>query len=498
MSLQKKLLLLVILPVCICTTIAVIISSVKISKQGKKGLEDRSTAILDVEIRSFLELHQQGIDLEQELENSTAAKSNEFDNLYKFKISSLNPKNKKHLSTAKEATFVSRFENKNAEHISFVDEETNSLWVMQPVYMDESKGCLDCHKTSKSGTNSIASNLSDKDLQGMFMVISPMKSVQKQVSSAIFQIIFFGVILTILVIIVGFIIVKKIISVFKQIITVSQKVSEGNLQQSLDVHTNDELEELGNYINSMIFSLNNVLLGVREAANELSLSTKEISETSQAMSQAAEEQASQFDRITDSVQQTTMNAVKANDFINKSVVNADKAGAGMSNAIDAMNKIEESSKKINDSVKIISEISFQTNILALNAAVEAARAGEHGRGFAVVAAEVRKLSEKSSMSAAEINNVTGESMVQVVDGQRISQDAGGKIKEIIDAINLIAHSVQEISAAAQEQSSMMKDNSDITNANAQAAQQMANSAVYLNDKANELMEIVDHFKLNEA
>ncbi len=490
MSLQKKLLLLVILPVIICTTIAVVISSLKISSQGKKGLVDKSTAILDVEIKSFIELHQQGIDLEQELDNTTTIKSGDTDNLYKFKISSLNPKNKKHLSTAKETSFVSRFENLSSEHISYIDEETNSLWVMQPVYMEASKGCLDCHKSTKSNTT-------DKELQGMFMVISPMKPVQAQVNSAIFQITLFGIILSIVSILIGFFTIKRIISVFKQIIGVSQKVSEGDLQHKLDIKTNDELEVLGNYINNMVASLNTVLIGVRNAAEELNISTKEISETSQTMSTAAQEQASQFDRISDSVQQTTINAVKANDFINKSVMNADKAGAGMNDAISAMNKIEESSRRINDAVKIISEISFQTNILALNAAVEAARAGEHGRGFAVVAAEVKKLSDKSSKSAEEINIVTNESTNQVIDGQKISQDAGGKIKEIIQAINLIAQSVQDISAAAQEQAAMMKENSHITNTNANAAKQMASSATYLNQKAMELMEIVDHFKLTE-
>jgi methyl-accepting chemotaxis protein len=307
----------------------------------------------------------------------------------------------------------------------------------------------------------------------------------------------FGIILSIVSILIGFFTVKKIIGVFKQIIGVSQKVSEGDLQHKLDIKTNDELEVLGNYINNMVASLNTVLIGVRNAAEELNISTKEISDTSQTMSTAAQEQASQFDRISDSVQQTTINAVKANDFINKSVMNADKAGAGMNDAISAMNKIEESSRRINDAVKIISEISFQTNILALNAAVEAARAGEHGRGFAVVAAEVKKLSDKSSKSAEEINIVTNDSTTQVIDGQRISQDAGGKIKEIIQAINLIAHSVQEISAAAQEQAAMMKENSHITNTNANAAKQMASSATYLNQKAMELMEIVDHFKLTE-
>src|SRR5213078_5379433 len=113
---------------------------------------------------------------------------------------------------------------------------------------------------------------------------------------------------------------------------------------------------------------------------------------------------------------------------------ATRSGEVVAQAVEAMSRIEASSRKIADIIGVIDEIARQTNLLALNAAVEAARAGDAGRGFAVVASEVRTLAQRSSQAAKDIKDLITDSTGQVKEGVDLVNRTGASLQEIVDSI----------------------------------------------------------------
>lgn len=243
---------------------------------------------------------------------------------------------------------------------------------------------------------------------------------------------------------------------------------------------------------------------VAGTAGEISMSTADLSQRTEEQAASLEQTSASMEEIAATVRKNAENAREAETSARTTHQIADRGGDVVGKAVDAMSRIEESSRKISDIISVIDEIARQTNLLALNAAVEAARAGEAGRGFAVVASEVRSLAQRSAQAAKDIKELITGSTGQVKEGVDLVNRAGASLTEIVGSIRHVAAIVSEIASASSEQANgidqvniALNKMDEVTQQNSALVEQNAAAAKSLEDQSHAMAGRVNFFRVGE-
>jgi methyl-accepting chemotaxis protein len=272
----------------------------------------------------------------------------------------------------------------------------------------------------------------------------------------------------------------------------ADQIADGDL--TVQVKPLSDKDALGLALARMVERLQGVVADAISASENVSAGSQELSAASEQVSQGATEQASSAEEASASmeemaanIKQNADNAAQTEKIARQSAKDAEVSGEAVNRAVAAMQTIAEK-------ITIVQEIARQTDLLALNAAVEAARAGEHGRGFAVVASEVRKLAERSQTAATEIGAVSSDTV-------KAAQSAGEMLTSLVPNIRKTAELVAEISAACREQdigasqiNEAIQQLDKVTQQNASASEEMSATSEELAAQAEELQTSIAYFR----
>ncbi|WP_134682694.1 HAMP domain-containing methyl-accepting chemotaxis protein [Brevibacillus migulae] len=289
--------------------------------------------------------------------------------------------------------------------------------------------------------------------------------------------------------------IKRVIAVWNELNDNQQKVINFNERSAFDVAEKSAATATTAFYLALICVVVALVIGiglawfinrdVKKVSSQISLSADTVASSSEEITASVDEisrgsqyQANTVSNVTMMIEQMNQaitsishNIEQTSEFVGQATSVAQQGGRLMGNASAGMNEITAKvdellghSRKIDEIIGAIQDISEQTKLLALNASIEAARAGEHGRGFAVVADAVGKLANQSYAASKEITTLvqtiqdsTRSTAETVKEGNVLVGQAEEAFHEIIRYVQESATKVVEIAASCEEQSAQTSE-----------------------------------------
>lgn len=302
----------------------------------------------------------------------------------------------------------------------------------------------------------------------------------------------------------------------------------GDLTKQVEIHTGDELEQMGNATNKVLSTIAgiikeidqtvNILMDnmnhqeeiaghVKDSTNQVAASIDQLATGAVTQAKSAEKAHASLETISthiddvsgaiitlnEETKEVEKNVLQGSQIVNQVVSQMREIKETFENTKSAVAQLGQRSEEINSIVKVINEIADQTNLLALNAAIEAARAGEQGKGFAIVAEEVRKLAEQSQASVGNITELVTQiqkettATVAAMDiGTEEALKGSSIVSEAESAFGKIRQGIEKVSKKLEGINAL---NARIGSESSGVVQEVANMAKVTQENSAEIQSV---------
>lgn len=354
-----------------------------------------------------------------------------------------------------------------------------------------------------------------------------------------------GLIIAVILLVCILIILKIIISKFDSIKKNIDNLNTGDkdLTKRLPIYHNNEISQVKISVNEFVDNVHSTVKNIGEANTALKVSFENVStrlgetrtqiqnisrEIAEATEMLNKEDAC-VDNTSTAVTQISSNIKELNELITQQAAAITEASASIEEMIGNINTVSESmgrmsdefnelnaattegieknaavndllqivldqSKSLQDTNRIISSISSQTNLLSMNAMIESAHAGIAGKGFAVVAEEIRKLADtsaKQSKSIGENLKMIALNITKVVDSANASKIS---LEKVNSKTQNTAQLVSEIKQAMDEQTEGSKQMLQVLSSMTQTSDNVLSSSREIEKGTNEILSSVSVLK----